>query len=397
MRISTAGLHTAALNSINDRNASLLRTQTQIASGKRIQTPADDPSGAVRALELDRTLAESKQFGRNASVAESRLTLEEQTLADAGNLLQQIRGLAVQANSGTLNQTAREPIVTELKVRLQELTDLANRRDASGEYLFSGYSTQTRPFTQSAGGVVYAGDQGVRALQTSPTQRVADSHSGIEVFMNIVEGNGTFVTAAGMANTGSGVIDGGTVTNPAVWDPDTYTVSFTSPTAWEVRDSSNAVVTTGAYTLGGSINFSGVQVNISGQPATGDTFTVAPSATQDMFATVSNLIDTLAGSTITGAEKAQFSTGVGKALTQLDQALDHVSGVRAEVGARLSMLEETQTNREDRELELEKSVSQLRDLDYAEAITRLNLQQLGLEAAQSSYARLAQLSLFDYL
>ena len=88
MRISTAGMHNAALRGILERNTTLVKTQNQIASGKRIQTPADDPAGATRALELDRAIAESQQFGRNADVAKSRLTLQEQTLADMTNLLQ---------------------------------------------------------------------------------------------------------------------------------------------------------------------------------------------------------------------------------------------------------------------------------------------------------------------
>jgi flagellar hook-associated protein 3 FlgL len=98
MRISTAAFHDAALAAINERNASLLRTQQQIASGKRIQSPADDPAGAVRALELERALSESAQYERNANIVSTRLSLEEKTLADAGDVLQRVRELTVQAN-----------------------------------------------------------------------------------------------------------------------------------------------------------------------------------------------------------------------------------------------------------------------------------------------------------
>ena len=80
MRISTAAQHASAYLAISKRYEALLKTQNQVASGKRIQTPADDPSGAVRALDLDRSLAESQQFGRNADIVRNRLSLEEQTL-----------------------------------------------------------------------------------------------------------------------------------------------------------------------------------------------------------------------------------------------------------------------------------------------------------------------------
>jgi flagellar hook-associated protein 3 FlgL len=81
----------------------------------------------------------------------------------------------------------------------------------------------------------------------------------------------------------------------------------------------------------------------------------------------------------------------------LDRALDHISGIRSDVGARLSVLDQTDDTRADTEVSLKSSISDLRDLDYAAAITQLNLQSVGLQAAQSSYARLAQISLFDYL
>jgi flagellar hook-associated protein 3 FlgL len=397
MRLSTAGMHAAALAGIAERNNALVRTQAQISTGKRIQTPADDPSGAVRALELDRGLAESAQFARNSDVAANRLSLEEQTLADTANLLQRVRELAVQGNNATIDQNARQALASELQVRFNELVDIGNRRDANGEYLFSGYSTQTKPFAQSGNNVAYAGDQGVRVLQTSPTQRIPDGHSGFEVFQNIVEGNGTFVTAAAPANSGSAVIDGGSVTNPALWVPDTYSLNFTGANAWEVRNSANALVASGAYTNNGTINFNGVQVTLTGQPVAGDQFTVRPSDTQDMFKTVGNVLSALQRNTVTDADRAQFATAMGTAITQIDRSLDHLGGIRADVGARLTTLDDTQTNRDDRDLELTKELSNLRDLDYAKAITQLNIQQVGLQAAQASYARIAQLSLFDYL
>src|SRR5688572_5553958 len=113
---------------------------------------------------------------------------------------------------------------------------MANRKDANGEYLFSGYSTLTQPFSKTATGVAYLGDQGVRFVQTSPTQKTADGHSGFEVFQNVGEGNGTFVVNANNLNTGAAVIDSGTVVNPAQWVRDDYTLTFTSATTYDIVD-----------------------------------------------------------------------------------------------------------------------------------------------------------------
>jgi flagellar hook-associated protein 3 FlgL len=116
-----------------------------------------------------------------------------------------------------------------------------------------------------------------------------------------------------------------------------------------------------------------------------------------MFATISKLVTTLGRTTAQSADGAQFATEMGNTLTQLDSALDHASSIRSQVGARLQVLDTTASSRDDRDLELKGSLSQLRDLDYADAITKLNVQLVGLQAAQSSYAKLSQLSLFNYL
>lgn len=397
MRISTSAQHASAYLAISKRSEELLKTQNQIASGKRIQTPADDPSGAVRALDLDRSIAESQQFGRNADLVRGRLSLEEQTLTDASSVIDRIRTLTIQANTSTVDSESRKSITVEMQARLRELVDIANRRDSNGEYLFAGLSTLVQPFSQSGSSVSYQGDQGVRLVQTSATEKVADGHSGSEVFLDVVNGNGTFLTTAGAANTGTGVLGATSVSDPAAWVPGTYTVHFTSATDWEVLDSTSAQVATGTYSTPGTIAFNGAQIQITGAPQTNDTFTVAPSGKQDIFTTVSNLVATMNRSTTTDASQAQFSTEMGSALVHLDRALDHIGSIRSEVGARLSVLDQTEETRLDTEVDLKGSLSQLRDLDYAAAITQLNLQSIGLQAAQSSYARLAQISLFDYL
>lgn len=397
MRISTAALHNAAILQITDRTAALVKTQNQLASGKRIVTPADDPTGAVQALGLDRALAQSQQYGRNADAAKSRLSFEEQALADTTTLLDRVRVLALQANSGALDSVGRQSIATELQTRLGELVDIANRRDGNGEYLFSGYATLTQPFALSGGGATYSGDQGVRLLQTSDNQKIADGHPGSTVFMDIPQGNGTFVTGVGAANTGSGIIDAGSVTDRSAWVPDTYTISFTSETTYDVLDSSSNVVASGTYAPDGAIAFNGIQVQLSGAPAAGDTFTVTPSGKQDIFTTISNLITTLGRPADTDADNARFVTEIGTALAQLDRTQEHISTVRAEVGGRLSVLDSAADTRADRELDLQTALGSLRDLDYADAIARLNMQLTGLQAAQQSYTKISQLSLFNYI
>lgn len=397
MRISTAGIHHAALNALLGQQSVLSRTQQQIASGKRVQTPADDPVAAVHILELQRALSESDQFTRNADMAKNRLTLEEQALADTNTLITRVRELTVQGNNGSVDPASRRMLATEVRSRLKELVDIANRRDANGEFLFSGYASMTQPFAQSGSTIGYFGDQGNRALQIGPDQRIVDGHSGSDVFMAVTEGNGTFVTTATAGNAGNGVIAGGTLVDPAQWAPGDYTLRFTSATGdYEILQGAT-VVATGAYTENSAISFNGANINMTGMPAQNDTFSIARSRSEDIFTTLGNLATALESSTQTPAERAGFNSDMATVLQQLDQAGDHLLGMRAEVGTRLSAIDSAQEALADRKVELETTTSQLRDLDYAEAVSRMNQQLVGLQAAQASYSRISQLSLFDYL
>jgi flagellar hook-associated protein 3 FlgL len=399
MRMSTAGLHHNALTSMLAQQATLSKTQNQVATGKRVQTPADDPVAAVHIMELQRSLQETEQFGRNADRAANRLTLEEQALAEVNTLLQRVHEQALQANNSTIDAAGRRLIATEVRGRLEELIGIANGRDAGGEYLFAGYATLTQPFAQTGSAVAYFGDQGSRQLQISPTQRVSDSNSGFEVFMNVTEGNGVFVMDAAGGNTGTGVIGGGSVADLSQWVPDDYTLRFTSATGnYEIVDSAANVITTGVYTQNGTISFRGINVNMTGMPANADSFSISRSRTEDIFSTINDLVGALESSnTETQAGRAQFNTDMARLLQQLDQTQDHLLNVRAQVGTRLSSLDAAEAAREDRKVELQAMTSELRDLDYAEAISRMNQQLMGLEAAQASYSRISQLSLFDYL
>jgi flagellar hook-associated protein 3 FlgL len=399
MRISSSGLLVGAVNAMIEQQAALARTQNQVATGNRVNNASDDPIAAVRILDLTRTQAESDQFGKNSDIARGRLSEEEQALSDSTSMLQSVRDLVVQAaNTATLSDSDRKAIAAELSQKLEQLTAIANRKDSNGDYLFSGMSARTQPFTvNGTGGVNYVGDQSVRNVQIGPGQTVVDGHSGYDVFMNITQGNGTFVTGASSSNTGTGIMSAGSVTNAAAWVPDNYTLSFTAANTWQVVNSASTVVATGTYTSGSAIAFNGVQVNITGVPATGDSFSISKSGSEDVFATMNKLIGALSQPSTSPAPQAQLDMILGQGLQQLDQIGDHLSDVRSQVGARLTLLDDGDDARANLKVDLQTSISNLRDLDYGQAVTQLNQQLTGLQAAQLSYTKIAGLSLFNYM
>jgi flagellar hook-associated protein 3 FlgL len=401
MRMSTAGMHRTSIDAILDHQVKMAKTQLQVTTGKKFQTASEDPIGATRAAVLDRTLADNAQYERNSNIIETRLNYSEQGLADATTLLQRVRELALQGANTTLGSTERRMLAADVRQNAAALLDLANRTDANGEYLYSGTSTNTRPFAPGPAGVSYQGDLTNRQVRISPTQALADGHTGADVFMGITEMNGTFATAVGNANTSGATIDVGKVSDATQWVPDNYTIQFTSPTDWQVVDDTlptpNVIATGTGFTSGQSITFSGVTVTITGTPAANDSFTVQPAQKTDMFAMLEDLALTLEGSTSTVTGAAQFSHGIGAAISNLDQALERTVTVRADIGSRLSAIDSAAATREDEAVDLQSLLSDLRDVDYAAAISKLNQEYAGLQAAQAAYTRIAQMSLFDYL
>jgi flagellar hook-associated protein 3 FlgL len=399
MRMSTAGMHNASINAILDQQVKMARTQQQLTTGTKFQTASEDPIGATRAAVLDRTLADNAQFERNSNIVETRLNYEEQAMADVTNILQQVRERALQGANTTLGNAERRMLATDIRQNAAALMDIANRTDANGEYLFSGTSTNTKPFAQGVSGVNYQGDLTNRQIRISNTQALADGHSGADAFMGITETNGVFRTAVSATNTGGASIDIGHVTTAFV--PDNYTIQFTSPTDWQVVDDTlptpNVIATGTGFTSGQSISFAGVTVAITGTPATNDSFTVQPAQKMDMFAMLEQLAATLEGSTSSLSSAADFATEMGASIANLDQALERTGTVRAEVGSRLSAIDSATATREDEAVDLQSLLSDLRDVDYASAISKLNQEYAGLQAAQAAYSRISQMSLFDYL
>ena len=159
--------------------------------GERLLSPSDDPDAATRVLNLNQIIDTTTQYQRNADFANTRLALEETVLTDIGELLQRSRELSVQANNASLSASDRRSIAFEVRANIDSLVQLANSRDASGEYLFSGFQTDTKPFSDDGlGNFSYAGDQGQRSLQIGARRNVTVGDSGVEVFMKVDDGAG---------------------------------------------------------------------------------------------------------------------------------------------------------------------------------------------------------------
>lgn len=400
MRVSTNTLFDQGTKSMLQQQNSLFKLQQQISTGKRIVTPSDDPIGAARAHELTQAASLNAQYMENRQRAGDSLKLVDSTLGSVTNLIQNVQSLTVAAGNPTLSDSDRSNMAIELRGRFEELLGLANATDDEGNYLFSGFQGKTSPFVQVAGSVQYMGDQGQRLAQVSASRQLPVSETGLAIFEQIKNGNGTFVTAATNTNNGSGVIGSGSVTDAASLTGHGYQISFkvnAGVTTFDVTNvpAGTALSSDKAYTSGEAISFGGLQFAIKGAPADGDTFTVQPSRHESLFATISNFITALETPASGAAGNARLTNSMNSTLQNLDHALTNVLGTRAAAGARLQEIDALQQAGEDTAVQYQQSLSRLQDLDFAQAISDLTRQQALLEAAQQSFIRISGLSLFN--
>ncbi len=400
MRVSNIQAYRQGVESMQAQQAKLQQTELQLGSGLKIMKPSDDPSGAVKVLDLNNSIGAIDQFSRNASLAEASLGFEESVVANVNTNLQRIRELAVQGNNATNSPSDRVSIAEEIYQRLDELLALANTRNASGEYIFGGFKVDAPPFVSNGGTVSYQGDQGQRFLQVAQGSQVAVGNSGDSIFQRIRSGDGNVQVVSSPANTGTAVVGAFGLNGSFV--SDTYTVTFTQavstdPITYTVTDGGAATVASGTYNEGDSIAFAGAQFALTGLPAQGDEITVASSQNRDVFTTAKAIADALVRPAPLPQDVARFHNEMGQGLANLDQAISGLSSVRAGIGARLNNLETIESINQDFKLQLQTVLSETQDLDFAEAISRFNLQLTSLQAAQQAFVKTSGLSLFNYL
>lgn len=183
------------------------------------------------------------------------------------------------------------------------------------------------------------------------------------------------------------------------------TLTFTpaTSTATATGAAITPVISTGnPYVSGQNISFAGVQFNIQGVPANGDTFSVKPSSNVSIFKTISDLITTLntpvANSASGGGSTSiSLTNSLNYGITNLDNALNNILTVQSSLGSRLNQISSLQTTGSSLDLQYQKNLSQLQSVDMTQAISNLTQQQTNLQAAQKSFATVSSLSLFSYL
>jgi flagellar hook-associated protein 3 FlgL len=396
-RISSNMMYDQSVFLMMSKQSKLSHLEQQLATGKKIVTAKDDPVASGTAVGMDRILAELKQLGANAGSAQNRLGLQENALTQAGELLQSVSDLSIQANNAALSPDDRKALASELRSIKDSLLALSNTTDGSGRYLFGGAADASAPFSMANGVVTYNGDQTQRQVEVAPGTFVKDALPGSEIFMRIRTGDGTVDGSAAAGNTGQAVLTDVSRDGSGSWDGSSYTLRFTAADTYEVVDASDTVIGTGTYKSGEDITFQGMRVRIEGTPAVGDEFKAGPAGTRDVFSTLDKLVQTLEMDTSTQADRTTQQNALQASIRDVSRAAETMIDTRAAGGAQLKNIDDAAALREANSITLKSSLSQMRDLDYADAIGQYKLEGAALQAAQTIFTQMQSMSLFNMI
>ncbi len=409
MRITTNLIFDQNLRAINDNQGRLSDIQTQLATGRKLLRPSDDPVGAVQVIRMTEELEKFDQYKRNISLARNNLELQETTLRSLNEIVNRARVLTIQSSSGIFTNSDRQTISEEIEQLRNQTIDLMNAQNFSGEYIFAGYQSDQVPFrfdpSDTANPVTFAGDDGTNAIQVSDSVTVQTTSSGSTIFENVFKRNSFDVNGT----TGGLVVNGSSVINQALFD-DFYRNNFDpgvpANNQFELRilagnsvevtnTGTGVVVGTANYVTDDPILFQGMSFDAS-SIGVGDTinFELPRPQKSNLAETLHNFAVALQSETISDND---FTKAVNDSLVGLDAGLTQMARESSSLGGRLNIIDSVESSILDSELANQAARGAIQDVDFAEASSEFSKQETALNAAFASFPRIAGLSLFDFI
>ena len=402
MRITNSMQIDTFLNNLNVNLTRLDKVQNQLATGKKISLPSDDPMIASRALKYRSDISEINQYIKNIQDASSWEEVTDSTLNTIGEVIQRTRELAVQASSDTNSSSDRIQIKQEIDQLYQQMVKLANTSYA-GRYIFSGYKTDKPLILEANGTSTYTDIPVVTNPPTNDTFRLR--HNDINVMTNI-KGSiggapvGAFTIVAGVpAASGEVQVDMTTgqltffgadvtlgLTNVTAsyslnrvagdYNPDVYSFSSITQTVPMENEFMKYEVGIGDK----------IEVNVLGTDLFG-----AVSGTGNTGSNILNMLNFI------NALNTNDTDGIKQAIADCDTFLNSILEQRADVGARANRLELSQNRLNNELTNFTDLMSKNEDVDMAEVIMNLKNEENVYKASLDAGARIIQPSLMDYL
>ncbi|KJR43605.1 flagellar hook-associated protein 3 [Candidatus Magnetoovum chiemensis] len=339
IRISTFMFYDRTRRSFQNNLGKLMSSQEQLSTGLKINRPSDNTIDLGKVLDYKLSISKNDQYKRNIDSAESFIQYSETAMASVTENLQRLQELTIQAVSGQTSPEDREDIGEEVSIIKEALFNLANSK-FNGRYIFAGFQLETQPFVASSGSYIYRGDDKYLNVDINQNTQVIENITGSDAF------------AFSLSSTETIQIYNGKYI---------HYIPTVASTAITTRISSSS----------------------------------DPNASFDEEFTFSNYIDI-----VNQMEDAYNTNNVNKLyalMKPIEYANGKVTGMRAELGARLNYLDRERNSNEDISLYLEGLRSDTEDVDMTEAVTDVAKAELALQALRQTASQILTQSLLDFI
>ncbi|WOE67952.1 flagellar hook-associated protein FlgL [Aeromonas allosaccharophila] len=401
MRITTNMIYDRNIYSLNSANERLNTAYQQLQTGNKFQTAGEDPAGMSQKMALTKEIDLFKQYGVNGSLLENSLGHEETVLTSINNAMLSAQTLIQKSNNGSISMDDRKAIASELEGLQQQMFDLMNSKNSSGEFIFGGNQSKTQPYVKDSNGkYTYQGDPGQRNIQVSPTVQIAANDSGQDLFEIVA----TRRTASAL--TPDIKVD---VSDQDHFDnfyrsnynsslaSNSYTVSTTAgtPDTYEIKDAAGNPVANGNYISGNGISFNGLELTLN-VPVGGASqqFELKKPENDNILNGMSDFMTALRDPSITADN---FALEVADATVHMKNARLNIDHGLGELGGRMNSLEAVMGSNEGLSTLNSEARAKVSEADLYEVISTLSKEDAALSASQLSFSKISRLTLFDYI
>ncbi|WP_369018429.1 flagellar hook-associated protein FlgL [Thermatribacter velox] len=390
MRVTQRVLSDRVMQNLNNILERMVRIEDVLSSGKAIRRPSDDPIKINNILSLKTSISKLEQFRSNVEDARNWLNLVDESLGSATDVIQKIRTLALQGANGSLTAEDRVIIAEEVEKQLEELVSIGNISYAD-RYLFAGARLTEPPFVIQGNQITYLGDSNSLIREIESKTVIDISFPGDEVFFRGFEArssnpitlnpgdqfsiNGTVITIDATMTTLQDLVNA--INNEPSLRSTAYAVTDGSTLVLRSRTESTLVLS----------DVNGTPLQDWGILDAGGNIQNTSEA-EGILKVVKDLVEHLRGNQPQGIEED---------ISKIDQELNNLLGIRAQVGAKVQRLENALNRFEDFSLNFKTLLSSNEDIDVAEVVMQLKEHQNVYQMALAAAAQVTQPTLLDFL
>lgn len=419
MRISTSEFLLGSLPELLAQQSNVNTLNQEIATGQTMLSAASDPAGAGLAMQTAGQIQQLTFDANNAAAGTQTIQTTLGALEQVSTLLDQLQQVALNGASAATSSDTRQSLVVEAQNVLQQLVQLGNTQGADGNYVFAGSKSTTAPFAAGPGGQIgFNGDAATNSVEIAPGVSVPVSVSGQGVFVNLPAGQNGITITAGAGNTGGATALVQSVTNVSQIAAESvagtqYEITFTGAGSggnlnYTVASgtgspgtagftATSGTIASGSVAANGDLQFAGMDVAISGTPATGDSFAVQPGTQSSLFQTVQNLITAIGDAAPNDPTSAAAQQQIQNAIGSIAGAQTSVLTAEASLGAGMSEIQAVQNQDQTETTAAKTQLSNLQSANLPQVISNFSASVTALQAAEETIAHIQNLSLFSFI